>query len=157
MYVISDDSSGKLVKTNSTIKRNLKTWLNQYRMINDTIDILDPYILNMGIEFQIKTVPGADKKLVIGRCVKALGDNFNNNYYIGESVIISDIYRVLNNVAGVLDVVKARLFNKTGTNYSSATININKNLSPDGDRLIIPKNAIVEFKFKNTDFVGKAK
>ncbi len=157
MYVVSEDSFGKLVKTNSTIKRNLKIWLNQYRMINDTIDILDPYILNMGIEFHIKTVPGADKKLVIGRCVKALGDNFNNNYYIGESVIISDIYRVLNNVAGVLDVVKARLFNKTGTNYSSATININKNLSPDGDRLIIPKNAIVEFKFKNTDFVGKAK
>ena len=157
MYVVSDDSFGKLVKTNSTIKRNLKIWLNQYRMINDTIDILDPYIINLGIEFQIKAVPGADKKVVLGRCVETLGQNFGSNYYIGESVVISDIYKILNNVPGVLDVVKARLFNKTGANYSSATININKNLSPDGDRLIIPKNAIVEFKFKNTDFVGKAK
>ena len=72
-------------------------------------------------------------------------------------MVISDIYRVLNNVVGVLDVIKARVFNKTGANYSGATLNINKNLSPDGNRLIIPKNAIAEFKFKNTDFVGKAK
>tara|TARA_R100001015_G_C4635188_1_gene203949 strand:+ start:10653 stop:12446 length:1794 start_codon:yes stop_codon:yes gene_type:complete len=157
MYVVSDNSFGKLVKTNSTIKRNLKIWLNQYRMINDTIDILDPFIINLGIEFSIKAVPGADKKVVLSRCVEALSQNFGSNYYIGESVVISDIYRVLNNVVGVLDVIKARVFNKTGANYSGATLNINKNLSPDGNRLIIPKNAIAEFKFKNTDFVGKAK
>ena len=157
MYVISEDTFGKLEKTNSTIKRNLKIWLNQYRMINDTIDILDPFIINLGIEFSIKAVPGADKKIVIGRCIDALGDKFRSNYYIGESVIISDIYKVLNSVPGVLDVIKARLTNRTGANYSSTTININKNLSPDGNQLIVPKNAIVEFKFKNTDFVGKAK
>ena len=157
MYVISDDSYGRLVKTNSTIKRNLKTWINQYRMINDTIDIINPYILNLGIEFQIKAVPGADKKVTLSRCVDALGSEFGSNYYIGESVNISDIYKTLNKVPGVLDVIKARLFNKTGPNYSSAAININKNLSPDGNQLVIPKNAIVEFKFRNTDFVGKAK
>ena len=157
MYVISENSFGKLEKTNSTIKRNLKIWLNQYRMINDTIDILDPYIINLGIEFSIKTVSGVDKKLVIGRCIDALGTEFGSNYYIGESVVISDIYKVLNKVPGVLDVIKARLINRTGANYSSATININKNLSPDGNQLIVPKNAIVEFKFKNTDFIGKAK
>ena len=157
MYVVSEDSFGNLIKTNSTIKRNLKIWLNQYRMINDTIDILDPFILNLGIEFNIKTVPGADKKTVLGRCINELGKNFNNNYYIGESVNIADIYSTLNNVPGVLDVIKARLTNRTGTNYSSATINLNKNLSPDGNQLVVPKNAIVEFKFKNTDFVGKAK
>ena len=157
MYVVSENSFGKLEKTSSTIKRNLKVWLNQYRMINDTIDILDPYIVNLGIEFSIKTTPGMDKKLVIGRCIEALGKEFSSNYYIGESVVISDIYKTLNAVPGVLDVVKARLLNRTGANYSSATININKNLSPDGNQLIIPKNAIVEFKYKNTDFIGKAK
>ena len=157
MYVISEDSFGELEKTNSTIKRNLKIWLNEYRMINDTIDILDPYILNFGIEFSIKTTPGADKRTVVSRCVSALAAKFNNNYYIGESIVISDIYSTLNEVAGVQDVIKVRILNKTGTNYSSATININKNLSPDGNQLMIPKNAIVEFKFPETDFVGKAK
>ncbi len=157
MYVVSEDSFGNLVKTNSTIKRNLKIWLNQYRMINDTIDILDPYIINLGIEFSIKTLSGADKKAVVGRCIRALGKHYNNNFYIGEAVKISEIYNILKNVGGVLDVLKVRLLNRTGANYSSATIDINKNLSPDGDMLIIPKNAIVEFKYPNTDFTGKAK
>lgn len=157
MYVISEDSFGNLIKTNSTIKRNLKVWLNQYRMINDTIDIIDPYILNLGVEFSIKAQPGADKKNVISRCIDALGDNYNNNFYIGEKVSISDMYNILKNVSGVLDVLKIRVRNKTGPSYSSATIDINKNLSPDGNELIIPKNAIVEFKYRNTDFVGRAK
>ena len=157
MYVISENSFGKLEKTNSTIKRNLKIWLNQYRMINDTIDILDPYILNLGIEFSIRTIPGADKKVVIGRCINELHKNFNSNFYIGESVSISSIYNILNKTQGVLDVIKARIISRTGPNYSGATIDINKNLSPDGNQLVVPKNAIVEFKFKSTDFVGKAK
>jgi hypothetical protein len=157
MYVVSEDSFGNLIKTNSTIKRNLKVWLNQYRMLNDTIDIIDPYILNLGIEYSIKAKPGVDKKAVIGRCNRALAQNFNNNYYIGESIKISDIYNVLNNIAGVLDVLKVRLLKRTGPSYSSATINLNKNLSPDGDSLVVPKNAIVEFKFPATDFVGRAK
>lgn len=157
MYVISEDSFGNLIATNSTIKRNLKIWLNQYRMINDTVDILDPYIINLGIEFSIKAAPGTDKKNVIGRCIDFLARDYNNNFYIGEKVSISNIYNTLKNVPGVLDVLKVSIRNKTGTNYSSATININKNLSPDGNELIIPKNAIVEFKYKNTDFVGRAK
>ena len=60
-------------------------------------------------------------------------------------------------MTGVQDVIKARITSRTGTNYSSATIDINNNLSPDGNQLMIPKNAIVEFKFPETDFVGKAK
>ena len=53
-YVISENTLGKLTPTNDTIKKNLKVWLNNYRMINDTIDILDPFIINFGINFVIK-------------------------------------------------------------------------------------------------------
>ncbi len=54
VYVVSEDPQGKLINTNNTIKTNLKTWLNHYRMINDTIDILDPFIINYGINLVIK-------------------------------------------------------------------------------------------------------
>lgn len=58
LYVLSEDSFGKFTQTNATIKNNLKIWLNQHRMINDTIDILDPFIINLGIDFVIKTQVG---------------------------------------------------------------------------------------------------
>ena len=157
MYVISEDSFGNLVNTNSTIKNNLKTWLNQYRMINDTIDILNPYILNFGINFSIKVNSGADKYSVVNACVNSLSSFYNSGFFIGEHFSISDIYAQLKNVNGVLDVLKVKVTSKTGANYSGATININKNLSPDGNMIIIPKNAIVEIKFPNTDIVGSAR
>ena len=157
MYVISEDSFGNLTKTNSTIKRNLKTWINQYRMINDTVDILDPYVLNFGIEFSIKTISGADKFTTINSCINKLANFYSAGFFIGETFSISDIYAQLKTVRGVLDVLKVKIVNKTGTNYSGATIQIEKNLSPDGNMIIIPKNAIVELKYPASDISGKAR
>jgi len=157
MYVISEDSFGKLIKTNSTIKRNLKTWINQYRMINDTVDILNPYILNFGIEFSIKTVSGADKFTTINNCINKLASFYSSGFFIGEPFSISDIYAQLKAVRGVLDVLKVKVVNKTGTNYSGATIQIEKNLSPDGNMIIVPKNAIVELKYPASDISGKSR
>lgn len=157
MYVISEDSFGFLTNTNSTIKNNLKTWINQYRMINDTIDILNPFILNFGINFSIKVNSGADKYSVINSCINKLANFYSSGFFIGEHLSISDIYAQLKNVAGVLDVLKVKIVSKTGANYSGASINIEKNLSPDGNMVLIPKNAIVEIKYPNTDIVGTAR
>ena len=155
LYVISEDSQGKLVKTNSTIKDNIKTWLNQYRMINDTIDILDPYILNIGIEFTIKAATGADKFVLLDNAINTLAAKYNYPFYIGEPFYISDIYSELKNVNGLLDVLTVRLVNKGGSDYSSANIDINDNISPDGSYLMVPANALVEIKFPTTDIKGK--
>ena len=53
IYVVSEGSNGKLVRTNDVIKENLKVWINKNKMINDTIDVLDAKILNLGIDFTI--------------------------------------------------------------------------------------------------------
>ena len=155
MYILSEDAFGKLITTNSTIKNNLKIWLNQYRMVNDTIDILDPYIINIGIDFMVKTVDGANKYSVLDACVEALRKMYSTPFFIGEPFSISDVYRELKDVNGVLDVVKVKLANKTGVNYSGSTIDLNSNLSPDGTSLIVPKNAIVEIKYPQTDVKGR--
>jgi len=157
MYIISEDSQGKLTKTNATIKNNLKTWLNHFRMMGDTIDILDPYIINLGIEFEIKASIGADKFTTLKNSIDALAAKYQNPYYIGEAFYISEIYEELKKVRGVMDVTKVKIITKSGTNYSSTQIDINSNLSPDGSYLIIPKNAIVEIKFPQTDITGKVR
>tara|TARA_Y100000034_G_scaffold17453_1_gene19078 strand:+ start:257 stop:2053 length:1797 start_codon:yes stop_codon:yes gene_type:complete len=155
LYVISEDSQGKLIKTNGTIKNNIKTWLNQYRMMNDTVDILDPYILNLGIEFTMKAATGTDKFTLLDNAINALAIKFSSPLYIGEPLYISDIYSELKNVKGLLDVLTVKLVNKTGANYSFANIDINENLSPDGSYLVVPANALVEIKFPSTDITGK--
>jgi hypothetical protein len=155
LYVISEDQVGKLTATNTTIKNNLKTWLNHYRMLNDTIDILDPYIINIGIDFVVKPASGVDKFILLDSCITALANKYSTAFYIGEHFNISDVYQELKNVKGVLDVIKVKLTNKTGTVYSGVAIDINSNLSPEGSMLIAPNNTIFEIKYPATDIKGK--
>tara|TARA_B100000131_G_scaffold52352_1_gene47050 strand:- start:7480 stop:9276 length:1797 start_codon:yes stop_codon:yes gene_type:complete len=157
MYVVSEDKFGKLIKTNDTIKNNLKTWLNNYRMISDTIDILDPFILNFGINFVIKSKPGTNKFATLEAAIQSLRAYYSNCYYIGQPFSISDIYSVLKDVPDVLDVLNVQAIPKNGLGYSQAEIDINENTSPDGDHVVIPKNAIVEVKFPEVDIVGKVR
>ena len=157
MYVISEDVYGKLTRTNQTIKNNVKTWLNQYRMINDTIDILDPYIVNLGIDFVVKVQAGADKYDVLNRCINTISSRYNQGFFIGEPFYISEIYNDLKRVRGVLDVLKVKIDNKVGGNYADTVLDIRKNLSPDGSYLMVPKNVIVEIKFPTNDVRGKVK
>jgi len=157
MYVISEDSFGKLVKTNATIKNNLKNWMEQYRMINDTVDIMDPYIINIAIDFVIKTAPGAHRNDVLRQAITALTDEYEEGLFIGESLSISKAYAALNKVTGILDVVKVKFSNKLGGSYSTTAFNVTKNISPEGDRILCPKNAIFELKYPAVDIKGKVR
>jgi len=157
MYVISEDQFGKLTTTNATIKNNLRTWLNHYRMINDTVDILDPYIINIAIEFSARPTPDADRYVVLEQAINALKELYTIPFYIGEQLNVTDIYAKLREVNGVLDVTKVKLLNKSAGNYAGTTFDINANMSPDGTYLIAPKNCVFELKFPAVDIKGMIK
>ena len=157
MYVISEDVNGKLIAANATIKNNLKTWINNYRMINDTVDILDTYILNFGIEFAVKPKMASEKYTILDDCIAALQEHFIQPFFIGEPLYISQIYEVLKGVNGVLDVTKVKVVSKQSGNYSSAAIDINDNLSADGSYIVVPNNAILELKYPEVDVIGKVR
>ena len=91
-YVLAEDSDGDLIEANSTLKNNLKTWINQYKMVNDTIDILDARICNIGIEFKIVPFPGTNKYDILVEANDTLRNAFSKTFYIGEPIIITDIY-----------------------------------------------------------------
>ena len=126
-------------------------------MINDTIDILDAYIINFGIQYVVKPKTGVDKYDLLESCNTALRKKFQTHTYIGEALSIVDLYSELNKVSGVLEVSQVEILNKAGANYSAVSFNINDNTSPDGTYLIIPKNAIAELKYPTTDIKGKVR
>ena len=154
LYVVSEGTDGKLELSNQVLKNNIKTWLNNHRMINDTIDILDPYIINLGINFSIKTSPSASKHSVLQQAINRLASLYVDTFYIGEPLRISDIYQILKSATGVLDVISVSIVNMTGANYAGNTIEINKNLSGDGSMLTSPSNAVFEIKYPKVDIKG---
>ena len=157
MYVVSEDSQGKLIQSNSALKDNLKVWLNRYRMINDTVDILDAKIINIGIEFEVVSSEEVNRYEVLDNTIQALVNRFGRTMYIGERFYITDVFTELNKVRGVVDTVNVKLVNKSGGSYSQSTFNIDKYLSLDGRYLSVPDNVILEIKFPTVDIKGAVK
>ena len=146
MYVISEDTAGNLIESNSALKNNLKTWVNQYRMINDTVDILDAKIANLGIEFKATAFPGINKYDILNDSVSILQTVFNKTFYIGEPLLITDIYQTLKTVPNLLDVIDVQITVKSGAAYANAPINIEDAMSADGRYITPPPDTIFEIK-----------
>lgn len=153
-YVISEDENGNLINTNSVIKENLKIWINNYKMLNDVVDILDAKILNIGVDFQILTDLENNKYDTLANAKNSISNLFSMKPNIGEPIFISDIIKALKNTTGVLDVVSVNVVNKVGGNYSSLSYNLEDNLSEDGRYINIPENVIWELKQPNIDIKG---
>ena len=157
MYVISQDSDGHLSLSNDRIKANLKTWLTRYKGINDQIEIFDAEIVNFGINFEVSVDPRFNKEETVNLAIKNLKDKYDNKFYIGEPIYLTDISNVLSKTRGVIDVSKVEVINKKNGSYSTTPIQLNKILSRDNTYYKTPKNVVMELKFPSKDIKGKAK
>lgn len=157
LYILSEDSNGSLTMANSTLKDNLKVWLNNIKMINDTIDIIDGKIVNLAIDFKVIADTDKNKYDVLSSCVDALKRKFNQPLLLGESFYITDVYNTLNDVVGVVDTQDVRVKIKNGALYSDTRFNLNDQKSADGRYIKAPDNVSFEIKFADKDIKGTVK
>ena len=156
LFVISTDTVGFLTSTNSIIKQNLKTWINRYKMIGDTIDILDAKIINLQIKFSVVGFANINKYDIIDACVSTLSTFYTNNYYdIGEPFKITDIYKILNSVNTVVDTKNVEVTPKFSSGYSNYSVPFEQMISDDGRYLIPPEDTVFEIKLPSVDIVGE--
>jgi hypothetical protein len=156
VYVTSEDENGYLIESNSTIKQNVKSWLNKNKMLNDNIDIYDARIVNIGFDYEIIVHPTKDKIEVLTLVNQKLKSELSNKMYIGEPFYLTSIYSIINKVPGVIDTTKVTPILKTGANYNSAPVTIEEMKSMDGTYLRAPRNVIFEIKLFNSDIRGAA-
>ena len=159
MYVVSENFSGKLIKTTDTTKQNLKTWVNQYKMINDTIDILDAKILNLKLDFVVFGEDGVNQYDLLSSCVTSLISLYDERGHFGiaEPLSISEIYRTLNAVPGVVDTFDVTVSLATGTGYSDVFLDVENFVTSDGQKLIVPEDFIIEIKDLVKDIKGSVR
>jgi hypothetical protein len=158
LYILSYNNNKQLTLPSSTLKNNLVTYMNQYRMVTDAINIRDAYYINIGINFDIIILSGYSNKDVLTNCISVLKDYFNiDKWQINQPIILSDITSNLLQVRGVQSIVKLEIINKqdpTGNTYSQYGYDIvgatkNGNVYPSMDP------AIFEIRYPNTDIQGR--
>jgi hypothetical protein len=158
MYVLGYDKNKNLTPVTTSTKQNLKTYLSQYRMLTDAINIKDGYIVNFGIDFEITCLANQNSQAVLLKCVQALKDKFSiDKISFSTPIIIKDIYLAIANVHGVQSVIDVQLINYydvdsgySGNSYSFESATHKGVIYPSLDP------SVFEIKYPDTDIRGRA-
>jgi len=157
LYVLSYDLNQNLRVASTALKQNIKTYLSQYKMINDSIKLKDAFIINIGIDYDVVVLPNYNNNEVLLRCNNALINQFDiEDWQINQPIIMRDLYILLDRIEGVQTVKNIKIYNKTGTSlgYSNYSYDVEGALV---NGIIYPSidPMIFEVKYPNTDIKGR--
>jgi len=157
LYVLGVDNNNNLTTLNDAIKTNFKNYLDYYRILTDAVNILNAFVVNIGIKFEITVNSNYNSNEVLLLCINKLKEYFSiDKWQINQPIIMSDVMNILGNVDGVQSVVDLdfkNLFN-TADNYSGNVYDLE---SATKQGIIYPPldPAIFEIKFLNKDIKGR--
>jgi hypothetical protein len=157
LYVLSLNSSGQLDYATTTLKNNLRTYLSQYRMIGDNIEIRDAFIINIGVNFEIIVLPEYNNSEVLISCISSLQSYFDiSKWQLNQPIMLKDLYILLDKIKGVQTVKTISIENKAGTTlgYSAYAYDIT---AATQNQVIYPSldPSIFEIRYLNNDIKGK--
>jgi len=157
LYTLGYDSNGAFTKLNSAVLNNLKTYFTQYRLLTDAINIKSAYIINIGVRFEIITLPEYNSNDVLLNCINKLRTIFDNKFWqINQPIVVSKLYTELDRVEGVQSVTSIKIVNlyDSTEGYSGNVYDIDAATKAG---VIYPSldPSIFEVKYLNKDIVGK--
>ena len=157
LWVVSQNSQAQFATPTQTLKRNLRTYLSQYRMIGDNIEVRDAFIINLAVDFEIIVLPNFNNNDVILACINSLKTYFaRDNWQINQPILVRDLYVRLDRINGVQTVKDIKITNKAGisSGYSQYAYDIS---SATQNQVIYPSldPSIFEVKFPDTDIKGR--
>jgi len=155
LFIVAFDNEGKLTTASQSIKNNLKTYLSQYIMITDAVDIKDAFVINIKVKFEVVTLPNKAAREVLTNCTKKLQEYFaTSNMNINTPINLSAAFAALDQVNGVQTVKSIIVENAQGGLYSNFAYDIK---GATKDNIVYPSYdpCIFEVKYPNVDIEGR--
>lgn len=157
LYALGYDSNKNFTPLSNAVNENLRNYLSQYRMLTDAINIKTPYIINIGIEFEIIARPGFNGNEVVLRCIESLKRSFDNDKMgINMPIIVNQFVSELDRIEGVQTVSSLKITNLYDTilGYSGNLYDID---GATKNGVIYPSldPSIFEVKYPNSDIKGR--
>ncbi len=157
LYVLGYNYNRKLSKLPHAAKLNLATYLEQYRMLTDSINIKDASVINFKIEFDITINKGYSNDTTLLGAVERLKQFFNvDNWQINQPINKGDVVGLLYSINGIQSVNNITFTNLHGENlgyskfkYDFDSATRNNTVYPSLDP------SIFEIKNPNTDIIGR--
>ncbi len=159
LYICSRNASDQITVSPDTHKKNLRTYLNQFRLISDNIDILDAQILNYTLRYAVTVEYDQNKRNVLQAINSRLKTLLATaNFQVGQPVVLGDIANVIVTTTGVSSLISIRVESIAGTvsgrEYSSSSFSV-RNQTANGI-VRCPTGSIFEIKYPDYDITGVA-
>ena len=161
LYVLGYDSNNKLATLNGLVKTNLVKYIEQFRMLTDDVNVVDAFVVNVGVEFHIIVYKNYNMNDVVARCIDAVKDFFDiDKWQINQPIILNDLRLTIGSVDGVQTVTNVTVFNKyrfkDGRDYFEYRYPIDEATEDD---IVYPSldPCIFEIRYPETDIIGHAR
>tara|TARA_Y100000361_G_scaffold145559_1_gene154881 strand:- start:29 stop:1924 length:1896 start_codon:yes stop_codon:yes gene_type:complete len=157
LYTLGYNATKQLTTLNTATKTNLSTYLEQYRMLTDAVNIKDAFIINFNIEFEITVFKNFNNQETLLECISNLKDYFNiDGWQINQPIIISEVKNLIGEVKGVQTVENVIFKNIFGesSGYSQYKYGFER---ATREGVIYPSldPSIFELKYPNEDIKGR--
>ena len=157
LYVLGYNSNKRLTSLNRAVKENLKTYLSEHRILTDGVNLLDGFVVNIGLDFDIRVYRDYNKREVLTNCITALKEYFEiDKWTFNMPINIGDVEMLIGNIEGVQSVVKTEFKNLCGT-ASGYSVNEYDVLAATKNKQIYPSldPCVFEVKYPDKDIRGR--
>jgi hypothetical protein len=122
IQILSYDTTGKLTQTvSNTLKNNLATYLSNYRMMNDYVQIDVAEVLDLAVDLSVVLDGAQNQGVVVSSIIDLISTYMNPlTRQLGQNVFASDINRLVQAQNGVISVSDISFYGKVGGEYSSS-------------------------------------
>jgi hypothetical protein len=159
LYIASLNNQGNLSISPDSLKKNISNYINEYRLISDSVKVLDITVINYSINFSIVCTPNSNKSSVLANAIDSILRVSQLKYFqVDQPIVRSDVVNAIINTEGVLSLVALEFNNKRGSinglNYSDYQFDLNAN-SYKG-LIVGPPGSIFELRYPQNNIVGSA-
>ena len=106
LYVLGFDDGKRLSMVNQAVKENIQTYLTQFRMVTDAVNIKSAFIINIAVQFSLLTKVGYNKDEVVLKAIQKVKEFFNiDKWQIGQPIVLADLAYQISLTDGVAAVV----------------------------------------------------
>jgi hypothetical protein len=163
--LLSYDDQGNLTDViSNTLKNNILSYLSEYRMINDYIEIANGQVIDLGLDIDLMIDKNENPTDVIKQVIQTSTLFFAiDKRKMGDPLFIGDLMREIGAIAGVVNVVEVKVFNKIGGNYSSSEVSqsykdsTTKEIQQIDMTVFMQSNQIFQIRFPNSDIRVRTK
>jgi hypothetical protein len=122
VYTLTLDENSKLSTTStSTLNNNIATYLSDYRMLNDYVEVTNGNVYNIGFEVDLFVDKQFPQSEIISEAITTVVDYFDiQKWGMGDNIYLSQLLEQINTIPGVLNVADLRVYNKVGEGRYSA-------------------------------------